>query len=615
MSRQFYRLRWLVIISLQAAAVIASMGLAMLLRFEFSVPESQIAGFFPKGLLYAGVYLACIASRGAITGLWRYVSLRDAVRIAQGCALAGVVLYVANELAGGPLWVPRSVSLLTCGITFLSLCGLRIMVRLLREASPAEAGLKGGGERLILLGAGDAGFQIARELLTKRLNRYSLVGFLDDDEAKQGTTILGVPVLGTISSLEKVRDTHGVEVAIIAMPSAGGRIIRDLQKECVRLNIQANSLPGMSSIINGTVTISQVRPVSVEDLLRRPETQLDLEQISKSLKGRSVMVTGAGGSIGSELCRQVARFSPGRLLLVDQGETPLYQIEVWLRDNFPYLRCVPILASICDEKLLRTHFDSGVDVVLHAAAYKHVPLLEANPLQALENNVRGTRVIAKLAIETEVDSFVMVSTDKAVRPSSIMGASKRICELLLQGLAAEAKGTSFKTVRFGTVLGSNGSVIPRFQEQIRRGGPVTVTHPDITRFFMTIPEASQLILQAATMGTGGEIFILEMGDPVKIVDLARDLISLSGLIPDEDISIEYTGLRPGEKMYEELLLDEEELENTLYSSILLGKSVLSDPVSFVKQVDRLISEAPTSGDAIRKEFSSIIEQHHLSPPS
>jgi FlaA1/EpsC-like NDP-sugar epimerase len=396
------------------------------------------------------------------------------------------------------------------------------------------------------------------------------VGFVDDNPAKLGERIHGVSVLGVLEQVPMLVKSLGVDEVIVAIPSAGGREMRRIVDLCSKDGVRLRMMPGLESLIEGRVEVNQLRNVAIEDLLGREPVKLETELIAGKLNGVVVMVTGAGGSIGSEICRQVCRFGPAMLLLVEQAENALFQVHRELREAFPGIMIVPRIADICDSRRIEAIFAAHrPHVVFHAAAHKHVPMMEWNTGEAIKNNVFGTRKVADLADQYGAQSFVMISTDKAVNPTSVMGVSKRVAEIYIQALSQRSK-TRFITVRFGNVLGSNGSVVPIFQEQIARGGPVTVTHPEMKRYFMTIPEASQLVLQAGAMGNGGEIYILDMGEPVKIVDLARDLITLSGLRPGEDIEIQFTGIRPGEKLFEELASDSENADKTRHPKIFVG---------------------------------------------
>ena len=424
---------------------------------------------------------------------------------------------------------------------------------------------------VLIYGAGSAGEKLYRELTENPRLNFHVVGFVDDEKNKQGRSIHGVPVLGGVKDLSAIKEKHKVQEVLIAMPSSTGRQMRVVVDECKACGLKFKTLPGMGELIDGKVSVKTMRDVNYKDLLRRKPVDLDSDKITGYLNDKVVLVTGAGGSIGSELCRQIISFQPRRLVLLDVSESGLYSLQMELKHRAGYQRHRTVLGQIQDEGLI----DSVMrryepQVVFHAAAYKHVPMLERNPWQAVSNNILGCHVMLEKALEYGVGYFVLVSTDKAVRPTSIMGASKRVCELLVHGY--KGNGTCMMAVRFGNVVGSSGSVIPLFREQIERGGPVTVTHPEVTRYFMTIPEASQLILQAGAQGEGGEIFILEMGTPIKIVDMARDLIRLSGKEPDKDIEVRFTGLRQGEKLYEELITEDEGIVPTLHEKIMVLKA-------------------------------------------
>jgi FlaA1/EpsC-like NDP-sugar epimerase len=417
------------------------------------------------------------------------------------------------------------------------------------------------------------------------------VGFVDDDAQKQGVAFQGIKVLGRPDDLARICHNKRVDEVIIAIPSATGPQVRGIVEKCQEAEVKFRTLPGVGDLIDGRVSVQSIRDVALEDLLGREPIVLEVDRIRAYLKGKRVLVSGAGGSIGSEICRQVARFQPGKLILFDNAETPLFNIERELVAHFPDIPLSPVVGDIRYRARIEAVFDQYLpEVVFHAAAYKHVPMMEHNPAEAANNNVRGTQVLADAAHEHAVETFVMISTDKAVNPTNVMGASKRAAELYVQGLARESR-TRFVTVRFGNVLGSNGSVVPIFKEQIARGGPVTVTHPEVTRFFMTIPEATQLVLQAGSMGKGGEILLLDMGEPVKILHLAEELIRLSGLRPHEDIDIVFTGLRPGEKLYEELLLTGEGIVPTAHASIMIANAAESDRDSLQAYFEQLYAAA------------------------
>jgi FlaA1/EpsC-like NDP-sugar epimerase len=470
------------------------------------------------------------------------------------------------------------------------LSGLRMLVRLYHEEFFSET--RGTARRYLIVGAGNAGEALLREMHRRKDAQYDVIGFIDDDPHKQGMSIHGITVLGTVEQLPAVCKKQNIDEIAIAIPSATRKQLRHVVQICQGTKLKFSTVPSLTDIASGKLQVSQMRNVDINDLLGRDVVQLDLSKIEAFLKDKVIFVTGAGGSIGSEMCRQICGFGPKRLLLVEQAENPLFFIERELRKSFPD---VPMGAVICDigdkvrvDELFARH---QPQVVVHAAAHKHVPLMEANPGEAIKNNVVGTRNIANAADANGATDFVMISTDKAVNPTSIMGSSKRIAEMYIQDLN-NTSDTHFITVRFGNVLGSNGSVVPIFKKQIANGGPVTVTHPEMTRYFMTIPEASQLVLQAATMGEGGEIFLLDMGEPVKIVDLARELITLSGFRPGEDIEIEFSGLRPGEKLFEELSIAGEDMIPTDHPKIAIWKTITKERDVLRAQIGKIVEIAP-----------------------
>jgi FlaA1/EpsC-like NDP-sugar epimerase len=592
---RFLWVRYPLILALQGLVIGVMYLFSYGLRFDFQIPDDVFSSFRTTAVPYIILQLLTLQLTGVVRGLWRYISLRDALLLARSVLLGSLTFYFLDVMTVGSQACPRSVHFLAMVFSVVGLVSLRVFVRLFREMlrEPIEEGKR---KRVLLVGAGDAGYQIAREIKEKRQIAMEIVGFLDDAHTKWGGRILGIPILGGTEKLEDEVRKQNVAEVLVTIPSAPGKTIRHILDVCKRAGIPARNLPGLSRVIDQRVHVTQFRPITLEDLLRRKPAQLDSEEISDFIRGHSILVTGAGGSIGSELCRQLAKWGPRKIVLLDCAETPLYEINYQMRRLSPACRVVPVLASIVDKHRLEEVFvKHEPEIIFHAAAYKHVPLLEENPGVGVRNNVLGTLNLAELAVKRGTKTFVMISTDKAVRPTSVMGCSKRVCELLLQANAQEQEQTRFVTVRFGNVLGSNGSVIPRFQEQIRQGGPITVTHPEVTRFFMLIPEASRLVIQAGALGRGNDIFILDMGESVRIVDLARDLITLSGLVESEDIEIQFTGLRPGEKLYEELLLDGEVVEERIHPSILQGKVQSVDREQILAGVQELLSTCLTGG--------------------
>jgi FlaA1/EpsC-like NDP-sugar epimerase len=593
---------------------------AFLLRFDFNVPATywnQIPVWLAELVaLSIGTYFRF----GLFHGLWRYSGARDLLSLLKA-ATAATVLFAALVTFIGPHGLPRSIFIITWLMTVMVVGGLRFGIRIVREVAVRNAAKDADTtrRRVLVVGAGDAGEMLMREIVRAHSHRYEPVGFVDDNPVKIGERIHGVPVLGPISMVSEIVEREGVDEIVVAIPSISGRQMRRILDMCDGRDVQTRMLPAVDRLIDGRVTVSQLQAVHIEDLLGREPIVLDTEAISAFVRGRTVLVTGAGGSIGSELCRQISRFHPARLVLVEQAENNLYHIHRDLMRLFPSEKIVPLIADICDSRRLRGVFErEQPHVVFHAAAHKHVPMMEWNPGEALKNNVFGTKKLAELSATFGVDKFVMVSTDKAVNPTSVMGASKRAAEVYVQMLS-QRSATQFVTVRFGNVLGSEGSVVPLFKEQIARGGPVTVTHPEMKRYFMTIPEACQLVLQAGAMGAGGEIFILDMGEPVKIVDLARDLIRLSGLVPGEDIEIQFTGVRPGEKLFEELSMSDENADKTVHPKIYVGKFKpypWSEVERHFETLHRLTDA--TDPDEIRAGLAALVTEYRpspLAPPS
>jgi len=482
--------------------------------------------------------------------------------------------------------------------TVLLLGGLRMLIRLYYEEFRTVEG--GRLKRLLIVGAGDAGEELLRAIRHKPVAEYEVIGFIDDDPRKRGTLIHGLPILGTVEELPKISKTRNIEEIAIAMPSASPAQLRRVVQVCTGTKIRFRTVPSITDIASGKFTVSQIRDVDISDLLGREVVELDLDLIEAFIRGKIILVTGAGGSIGSEMCRQVCNFSPKLLLLVEQAENPLFYIERELHNQFPDIAMKAIICNITDKMRVKEVFERyRPEVVIHAAAHKHVPLMELNPGEAIKNNIVGTQVVADAADNHSTTNFVMISTDKAVNPTSVMGSSKRVAEMYIQDLNRISQ-THFVTVRFGNVLGSDGSVVPIFKKQIAEGGPLTVTHPEMKRYFMTIPEASQLVLQAATMGKGGEIFVLDMGEPVKIVDLARELITLSGFRPGEDIEMVFTGPRPGEKLFEELSIKGEDMQLTRHPKIVIWKNIPVDHNKVQAGINELVNKTQSYNEIVQK---------------
>ena len=565
---------------------------SFLLRFDFQIDARYTVLFWKTLPLVLLVKLAVFYWFDLYRGMWRYTSLNDLFNIIQASLLSSLVTIVAILFINRFEGFPRSIFVIDALLTLLLIAAFRITIRLFFEHAAGEsvpsfvrraitAAIRRPADRtgtkLIIIGAGDCGEQIYREVRSNPALGYRVIGFLDDHPSKIGMKIHGVPVISNIADIENLGARAGADEAVICIPSATAEQMRRIVAHCKNSGLRYRTVPGYGELINGKVSIAAVREVAYRDLLGREVVNLDQEKIGAYLRGKCVFITGAGGSIGAELCRQVCRYAPARLVLFERAETALYEIELDLRAGFKEMsiEIVPLLGDVQNTGQLDHVFARyAPQVVFHAAAYKHVPMLESQPWKAVENNIRGTRNVVEAAKRHRVERFVLVSTDKAVRPTNVMGASKRIAEILLQSQeGADAAGTQFMIVRFGNVVGSAGSVIPLFKKQIRQGGPLTVTHPDITRYFMTITEACQLILQSGAIGSrkGGraEIFILKMGTPVRIVDMARDMIRLSGFEPEVDIPIEFTGLRPGEKLHEELISEGEDVVPTGHDKIMV----------------------------------------------
>jgi len=552
---------------------------------------------------------------------WRYLSIHDLRLLLGAATLSSVAFYVflAALGMGGQGDYSWGMQVIDWFVNLFLLSGVRILYRQISDADLLRLG--GGDEvrlrqRALIVGAGDTGEAIARHLKRCPQDGIMPIGFVDDDPLKRRIRIHGLPVLGTTPDIPTLAAKHEADIILVAIASADGRVLRDIVSRCEKTTARLCILPSVPEMLEtGQSTRPPIRDINIEDLLRREPVRTDMDGIAKYISGQRVLVTGAGGSIGSELCRQICALNPARLLLLGQGENSVFEIEQELIREFGYASTA-LIGDVKDRNRLEEIFlHERPTVVFHAAAHKHVPLMEANPQEAVKNNVLGTRNVAELAAQCGVKKFILVSTDKAVNPTSVMGATKRIGEMIVQSMAGTSS-TEFAAVRFGNVLGSRGSVIPVMRKQIARGGPVTVTHPQMTRYFMTIPEAVQLILQAGTLGRRGEIFILDMGDPVRILDLARDLIRLSGFRPEIDIKIEYSGIRPGEKLHEELLYTEEGKERTAHEKIFVSKCNGVDHESLMKSVDRLIrlAQEGETGDRLRDEIMRVAHNGFCSTP-
>jgi len=604
----------MVLLICDAMLVAASVYLSYLLRFDFSIGVEFVDTVPYVILLYtfltvAGLYCFKIYKR-----IWQYASVGDLIAILKGIIVASVAFYSLHyffhDYYYPLLVVPRSIYLLTTMISFLFIGGSRFVWRLFRDS---YIKMQPHHRRALIVGAGEAGIMVVRELKHSHRSEIYPVAFIDDDIQKQKYEVQGIPVVGTRNYIQEAVKHYKIDDIIVAIPTASRMEVSDIINRCKITGCQIKIVPRVNDLISGKISINMIRDVSVEDLLGREPIQLDVSSISGYLADQVVLVTGAGGSIGSELCRQIIQFKPQKLLLLGHGENSIYEIELELKKRYPDINLEPIIADVQDKQILINVFKKHQpQVIFHAAAHKHVPLMESNPLEAVKNNILGTHNIATCAHEFAVERFVMVSTDKSVNPTNVMGATKNAAEMIVQSLD-QISQTRFASVRFGNVLGSRGSVIPLFKRQIEEGGPVTVTHPEMIRYFMTIPEAVQLIIQTGAIASGGEVFILDMGKPVRIVDLAKDLIRLSGLEPDKDIKIVFSGVRPGEKLFEELLTTEEGATGTKHERIYVGKpshTPYEDIKRMIQQFEYLVLKKETSPpEEVRKVLAQWVKTY------
>ena len=589
---------------------------AYLIRFDFSVPDQfqlLIRQTIPTVLLAKA--LAFLAF-GLFHGWWRYVSIRDVLPIAGGSTFGTLMIWGADTLLMPHVLIPRSIYAIDWTLTLMFVLGARYLIRYGRETFGRSR--RDSDRRVLIVGAGSAGQMIVREIRENPSLGMIEVGFADDDRAKRRTRIDGVPVLGSHEEIPKLCEEHRVDEIVIAIPSAAPSRLRHILGCCQGVKARARILPGVGDLIDGKVSVGALRDVDLEDLLGRDPVELDSALLARCITGCTVMVTGAAGSIGSELCRQIARLAPARLVMFEISESPLFDLEMEMREKFPSVNVIPLIGDVRDrgrvEETIRMYRPS---VVYHAAAYKHVPMMEIHPVEAVKTNVLGTRIVAEAAAKFGVERFVLVSTDKAVRPTNVMGATKRLAELVIHNMNGSSRKTAFIAVRFGNVLGSAGSVIPIFRRQLGTTGKLTVTHAEASRYFMLVSEAAGLILQAGAMGEGGEVFVLEMGEPVKIVSLAKNLIRLSGKELGVDAEIIFTGLRPGEKLHEELIVEGEDVIRTSHPKVmkLIGSETM--PPAWSKRLEELIVVAITGEnqgvverlDALVKGYSPMYEFH------
>ena len=605
---------------LDIAVLSSAFVFAYLLRFEFMLGPAERQRLIWQ--LPAIVLLQLVSQHvwGIYKFIWRYIGLSE-LRAFIGAALTCVAVMLAFRFGvpvGKPnLWVPISVTFIDVGLAFTGTLGIRVFRRVLyewgeREREEQRSDVATGEVKVLLVGAGKAGVMAAREIQGGAMPHLDVKGFVDDDVEKLGSVINGVRVVGTSAEIPRLVEALMIDEVILTIARASRTEIRRIVETCEKTSAKIRIIPGLYDILGGRVRVNDVRPVEIDDLLGREPVTLDLGGLRHLLSGKTVVVTGAGGSIGSELVRQVVRFSPLRVVLIERSEFALYQIEDEMHRTRPELTLIPAVVDVGDAVRIREVFGAyRPDIVLHAAAHKHVPLMEVNAGEAVKNNVLGTLTVAEMAGEFGAETFIMISTDKAVNPTSIMGTTKRVAELVIQMLGRRFP-TRYVAVRFGNVLGSTGSVIPRFRDQIARGGPVTVTHPEMRRYFMTIPEAAQLVLQAGALGKGGEIFILDMGEPVKIVDLAADMIALSGFKPYVEIDIVFTGIRPGEKLFEELGTNADRVERTKHEKVFVGRIPEVAPESVGAALARLFAVCQGGDEkALRQELLALVPEAQL----
>ncbi len=598
---------------------IALIIVSVLGSFALRLDVSQLPFYFPAALTMCAVALLIkipvYFNFGLYRRLWIYASISELRLITVAVTTASVLTSGVMLLIFYQEWLPgfpRSALGIDWLLSLVLIGGSRFALRILAEQSNTTRATHREAKRVLIIGAGDAGALVVREL--KKPSQLNLlpIGFLDDDPAKQNHQIYGVSVIGKVNKLSGILETQQVDEVIIAIPSAPGNIIRLVNDECRKKGIPSRTMPGIYELIGGKVSVNRLREVDITDLLRREPVRVNDEKVGQSLEGKRILVTGAGGSIGRELSRQIARRNPAELVLLGHGENSIFEILLELQSNYPSLKLIPIIADVRNAQRLVSVFSAHQpQIVFHAAAHKHVSLMEANPVEAITNNVLGTRNIVQAAIDHNIERFVLISTDKAVRPSSIYGATKRLAEMLVLD-AARSHKRAFTVVRFGNVLGSRGSIIPIFKNQIVNGGPITITHPDMTRFFMTIPEAVYLVLQASSMQNGGEVFVLNMGQPVRILDLAEDLIKLSGLEPKKDIEIVFTGIRPGEKLTEELWDEGTPLMQTPHPDIFRLDQDASSLIPNLPQAIEQLSALNADRNAINKFIDELIPGSHIS---
>jgi FlaA1/EpsC-like NDP-sugar epimerase len=607
---------WLMV-GADAVLSVAAYFSAYLVRFDVRLPSRELHTFLATVIWILPLKLIALFYFNLYRGMWRYTGIHDLLNLLKAIAASSAAILFIILAVHRFVGFSRGVFIIDFLLSVMFLGGFRLGIRLIvpymreRDLTDSNGDAWAPTKRLVIIGAGSAGEKLLREIKDNPRLRYVVVGFVDDNVSKFKRTIHGVPVLGTVSAMGRLVKDLSVDEIIIAIPSATAAEMRRLVGFCTTSNVTFKTVPGIGELIEGKVSVSAIRDVRYEDLLGRKQVEIDVNEIGRYLTGRRALVTGAAGSIGSELCRQIAQFEPSMLVLLDRNESGLFDIDMELKAAFPSIAITPVLAALQNRSLMQRYFDgTRPQVVFHAAAYKHVPMMELHPWEAVYNNVLATQTLLQLCIENKVEQCVVASTDKAVRPSNVMGASKRLTELLAQAYSAE-NHCRFMAVRFGNVIGSVGSVVPLFKKQIAQGGPVTVTHKDMKRYFMTIPEACRLILQAGAIGKGGEIFVLKMGAALRIDDVAREMIALSGFKPDEDIEINYIGLRPGEKLFEELATEGEDFMPTSHDKIMILRSRNGYSMKPLRDSVKALVQLAMSGNSrgIKEELQRMIPEY------
>jgi FlaA1/EpsC-like NDP-sugar epimerase len=603
-----------------AVAAVLAVIIAFAVRFEdLGWVAANASLVVPYILLSVPLRLVVFYVTGMYRSLWRHASVGELRQIILAGCLAAIVsaalgLWVLPKLHLVPTRVPFSVVFMDGFLTTAAIAFPRLMVRTMRAGWTRLRRRDERGKRVLIIGAGDAAKMIVKELYTNSALGFEPVGFVDDDPTKQRRTLLGLPILGPLGAIKAIVEQYGIAELIIAIPSARGDVVRKVVRAGLDCGIPTLTVPSLPELISSKTNGASLREVQIQDLLRREPIETDLAAVAELATAETVLITGAGGSIGSELCRQIARLAPSRMVLLGHGENSIFDVLHELRASFPDVQMIPVIADVRDRKRVAAIFSAyRPHAVFHAAAHKHVPLMEDNVIEAITNNVFGTLNVVDAALEASCEHFVFISTDKAVRPTSVMGATKRVAELIVQR-AASKHDRNFVSVRFGNVLGSRGSVVPTFLRQIRSGGPVTVTHPEMQRYFMTIPEAVQLVLQAGALGRGGEVFLLDMGEPIKIVEIATDLIRLSGLTVGTDIEIKFTGMRPGEKLYEEMFFSAENVLATDHPKVLRARNGIL-PEGVMRRIEALVdaAESEHADDELRQLLRNLVPDFHPHP--